>query len=101
MRTTSLVEAMNSVIQRTFPPKTYWYKFVESLKLHEAMKSTDLYQISSDQIENPKLKQVRAEDKRRAEKIDTLSAQLELEEITAFQFLEKMSEKIVVPSNCT
>lgn len=101
MRTTSLVEAMNSVIQRSFPPKTHWFKFVESLKLHEAIKSTDLFQISSGVIENPKLQQVRAEDKRRSEKIDDLSTQLELEQITAFEFLEKMAEKIVVPPNCT
>lgn len=101
MRTTSLVEAMNSVIQRTFPPKTHWFKFVESLKLHEAIKSTDLFQISSGEIENPKLQQVRAEDKRRAEKINALSTQLELGEITAFEFLEEMSENIVAPLKCT
>lgn len=95
MNTTSLVEAMNSVIQRSFPPNPHWYKFVESLKLHEAIKSTDLFQIASGQITNPKLQQIRAEDIQRKEKIGFLSNKLNLEEITAAEFLEQMCDSSV------
>lgn len=97
MRTTSLVEAMNSVIQRSFPPRPHIYKFVESLRLHEAMKSTDLFQISSGEITNPKLQQIRIEDKRRYEKIEFLSEKLETGQITAAEFLERMCDSFVVP----
>lgn len=97
MRTTSLVEAMNSFIQRSFPPKPHWYKFVESLRLHEAKKSTDLFQVASREFTNQKLQQIRAEDKQRDEKIKSLSNKLNLKEITAAEFLEQMCESSVVP----
>lgn len=95
MRTTSLVESMNSVIQRSFPPKPHWYKFVECLRLHEAIKSTDLYQMSSGDINNPKLQQIRAKDKERKEKIQLLLNKLNMEEIDVAEFLEQMCENPV------
>lgn len=95
MRTTSLVESMNSVIQRSFPSKPHIFKFLECLRLHEAMKSTDLFQLASNQISNSKLMQKRAEDKRRNEKIELLSTRLEKKKINAAQFLEHMCESSI------
>lgn len=89
MRTTSVLEAMHSVIQRTFPQKTHIFKFIENLKLHEATKSTDLYRLSKgDQIQ-----QKRAEDKERAQKIEKCTEDLERGTITVARFLDLMSKK--------
>lgn len=74
------------------------FKFVENLRLHEAIKTTDLYQISSGQITNPKLQQIRAEDKRRNDKITSLSEKLETEQISPAEFLEQMCESHVETS---
>lgn len=98
MRTTSLVEAMNSVIQRSFPAKTHMFKFAESLRLHEAMKSTDLYQISSGHITNSKLQQIRAADKQRNDRINLLSEMLKSEQISTEEFLDQIGEKYIAPS---
>ena len=53
MRTTLPVEAINSVIQRSFPNQTTIFKFTESLKLYESIKTTDLYQLEKQEIISP------------------------------------------------
>lgn len=98
MRTTSLVEAINSIIQRSFPSKPHWFRFIEHLRLFESVKSTDLFQISSDEITNPKLRQTRAKDKRRCEQIESLNGKLERGEIDAAGFLEEMCDNYVPPA---
>lgn len=100
-RTTSLIESVNSVIQRSFPDRTHILKFVESLKLYESIKSTDLYQIVHDEIETPILQRKRSKDKARDEKIKWWSAYLAKKEITIAEFLDQMSGKDVLPSNGT
>lgn len=101
MRTTSSVEAMNSVIQRTFPEQTQIFKFVNSLRMFESIKSTDLYQISRGYFTNQHLQRKRAEDRKREEKIKTLSTLLNNETISVPQFLESMSANDVLPPNGT
>lgn len=62
------------------------------------MKTTDLYQVVSGEVSNPKLKQIRAKDKLRDEKIKYLSDKLNIEAIDAAEFLEQMCESSIVPS---
>lgn len=88
MRTTSVLEGMHSVIQRTFPTKPHILKFIESLRLHEATKSSDLIQLLKGNI----IQQIRAEDRERAQKIKKFTEDLEAELISVEIFLDKMSK---------
>lgn len=90
MRTTSVLEAMHSVIQRTFPSKPHIYKFIDNLKLHEAKKATDLYRHSQGDI---KIQQIRAKDKKRAEKIKDCLEKLSKGCISVEKFLELISKR--------
>lgn len=97
MRTTSSLEAINSVIQRSFPGQTNIYKFIESLRLYESRKSEDLYKMSTSGISNRQLERKRAVDKEREEKILYFTTQLKNGEISTSLFLESMSGKDVLP----
>lgn len=97
MRTTSSVETLNSVIQRSFPGQTTIFRFIESLKLHESIKSSDLYQLSMGEISNKKMERKRALDRQRDSKIKRLTEQLKNGEISVKIFLEAMSKKDVLP----
>lgn len=97
MRTTSSVEGLNSVIQRSFPAKTHIFKFVDSLKMFEAIKSTDLYQLSTGEITSEQLERRRAVDKKRDEKIKYFSGKLNIGEISIASFLQAMSSKDILP----
>lgn len=99
MRTTSPLEAVNSVIQRSFPEQTNIFKFTESLKLYESIKATDLYQLAKKEINSPHLERKRREDRQRDEKIRMWSAYLTNNIITVAKFLDEMSTKEVLPSN--
>lgn len=98
MRTTSSVEAINSVIQRSFPGQTNIFKFTDSLRMHEAIKSTDMYQLYSGDITSDQLERRRLGDASREEKIKRLTMQLKNDEITLIDFLKSMSVKDVLPS---
>lgn len=91
MRTTSSVEAMNSVIQRQFPTNPHIFKFIENLKLHESIKSTDLYQLGQGTSPNEKMQRKRAEDRVRDDKIKFWSEKLKNGEITVAVFLKSMA----------
>lgn len=93
MRTTSSIEGLNSVIQRSFPSRTTIFKFVESLKLHEATKSTDLYQISEGQVTNPQLERRRESDRQREQKIKVVTNALHAGDISVSEFLVAMYEE--------
>lgn len=95
MKTTSVLEAMHSVIQRTFPTKPHIFKFIENLKLHEAKKSTDLYQVMEG---NDRIQQIRTEDRKRAQKIKECTDKLREERITVLKFLDLVSRKKPVSS---
>lgn len=90
MRTTSVLEAMHSVIQRTFPTNPHIFKFIENLKLHEAKKSSDLYQTTQG---NDRIQQIRAEDRERAQKIKECTEKLKDELISVAKFLDLVSKK--------
>lgn len=89
MRTTSVLEAMHSVIQRTFPIHPHIFKFIENLRLHEAKKATDLYHLSE---KDAKIQQIRAEDRERAEKLRKCTEDLENGLISVENFLDLMSQ---------
>lgn len=91
MRTTSSLESMNSQIQRMLPSNAHLYKFIESLKLHESIKSSDLYQLSKKNITNADLERKRVEDKARDEKIKKLSEKMKTGGLSAMDFLKAMS----------
>lgn len=93
MRTTSSVEAMNSVIQRSFRTNPHIYQFIENLRLHESVKSTDLYQLTLGSITNPKLKKKRAEDQMRDEKIRMCTDKLQNGNISIAEFLRLMANE--------
>lgn len=97
MRTTSSLEALNSVIQRSFPAQTNIFKFVESLKLYEARKTTDLYQLSLRNTPSRKLERKRTADREREIKIQYFTRLLKDGEITVTTFLKSMSAKDILP----
>lgn len=88
MPTTSSVEAVNSLIQRSFPKKTNIFKFIEHLKLFESIKSTDLYQLAQGEITSQKLERKRAEDKQRENRIIVCSDKLKNGDISVVEFLK-------------
>lgn len=69
MRTTSSIESLNSVIQRKFPKNKNIYSFIESLRLEDAIKTSDFYQILAGNISNQQLQKRRLSDQYRGEKI--------------------------------
>lgn len=89
MRTTSVLEAMHSVIQRTFPSKPHIFNFIDNLKLHEAKCSTNLYQVS----QGNNIQQIRAEDKERAQKVEKCLNDLKKGDISVEFFLDLLSRK--------
>lgn len=91
MRTTSSIEALNSTIQRTFPDSSNIFKFIQNLSLFDAIKSSDLYQLTLETGMNAKKK--RFDDQQRHEKIDFCSKCLKNEELNVFEFLSLMADK--------
>lgn len=91
MRTTSSLEALNSIIQRSFPGQTTIFKFIEALKLLESIKSTDLNQLFSSKVPTQQLERKRTADKQREKKIKHLTKQLKEGKISVAYFLESMS----------
>lgn len=100
MRTTSSVEALNSAVQRSFPDSPNIFNFIQNLRLFDSIKSSDLYQLTLQEISNNNVKKRRLEDQQRDEKIHMCSESLKNEDITVLDFLHLMSEKhIVIPSD--
>lgn len=99
MRTTSSVESVNSVIQRRFPDRTNIFKFAEALKMYEAIRATDLYQLSRSDITTPNLARKRTEDRARDDKIKRYSDSLKEGQISIAKFLDEMSAKDILPPN--
>lgn len=97
MRTTSSLEAENSVIQRWLPRNTNIYKFIETLKMHESIKSSDLHQISMRLCAKNQFERKHKVDRVREEKILYLTTSLENGEISVAAFLEAMSGKDILP----
>lgn len=97
MRTTSSIEAINSVIQGSFPEKTNIFKFTDSLKLYESIKASDLYQLILGNISNTQLERKREKDKLRDKKIRRLTRKLKKQTISVEQFLQSMSQEKVLP----
>lgn len=97
MRTTSSLEAINSVIQRSFPGKTNIFKFIESLRLYESRKSEDLHKLSIGEIPYRQLERKRAVDRERERKIVFFSNQLDFGYISVEEFLESMSSHDILP----
>lgn len=73
------------------PSNTNLFKFIESLKLHESIKSSDLYQLFTGNITNENAEKKRKEDRARVEKIKSLSDKLRAGKISVMAFLRSMS----------
>lgn len=89
---------MNSQIQRMLRQDAHLYKFVETLRLHESIKSSDLYQLSTGNITNAHMEKRRAEDRARDTKIKLLVKKLNGGKISALGFLTSMSTNNVSQS---
>lgn len=98
MRTTSSLEALNSAIQHWFPSNPNIYSFIDHLRLYESIKSSDLYQLSTEEISSKQLERRRTKDKNRDEKIKKLTSSLKIGEISVAGFLEAMSDRSVLPT---
>lgn len=95
MRTTSSLEALNGTIQKTFPACTHIYKFIENLRLHEACKSNDLYQLFMGNATDRQMERRRKNDRQREEWINIYSEDLKNEKISVFRFLRLVTKKIL------
>lgn len=98
MRTTSSLESLNSVIQRNLSKRTNIFRTAKDLRMHEAIKTSDLYQLSTGEISNQQLARKRAADREREEKIKHFSVLLENNDITVPYFLRVMAGKDILPS---
>lgn len=65
--------------------------------MHEATKTTDLYQIFRDEITNPKLYRKKKADRERDEKIKHFTPMVKSGLISVAEFLEIMSGKDILP----
>lgn len=92
-RTTSLVEAINSQIQRTFPAQPSILQYVEFLKMHESMSSTDLYHLVQEKTPDKEYLRKRPTDRARDKKIKHFSALFGAGDISIGDFLVAMSLK--------
>lgn len=93
MRTTSPLESVNSNVQRSFPQNPHIFSFIQNLRLFDSIQSTDLYQLKSGSITNPRLQQQRNEDRRRDQKIKICTESLKTGKVTPFEFLLIMGDK--------
>lgn len=98
MRTTSSLESLNSIIQKSFPQQTNIFKFIDSLRLLESIKASNLHQIHCGFISNRQLERKRTADRDRDLKIKHLTKKLMKGKISVDVFLESMSEKDVLPN---
>lgn len=84
------------MLQRMFPNQTTIFKFIDSLKLLESIKSSNLYQLQLGFNANQQLNRKRKADQQREAKIKMFTTQLRKGEISVAVFLEAMSEKDVL-----
>lgn len=97
MRTTSSIESLNSQLQRTFKRHGNIFKFVESLQLHEYSKVLDIKQLHNSEPAK-QMERRKNSDKERDAKIKYFSGKLEIREIDVTEFLEAMSNKMILPA---
>lgn len=90
-RTTGAVEAVNSSIQRSFVKRPNILQFTDYLRLYDAIKTTDLYQLLRKEILNEEYARKRAEDRKRGQKITHFTYLLKNKEISISEFLKAMS----------
>lgn len=98
MRTTSPLESLNAQLRRIFPQHPTIFTFIESLKLHEFEKATNMHSLL---IEIPKgqLGRKNKKDKERDLKINYFTSLLASNEIDVMEFLEAMANKVILPSS--
>lgn len=89
MRTTSALEAFNSVLSRSLPKHANFFKFIDSIKHHEFSRFTDFLN-SIDQTSEP-VKKKRKQDQLRDEKIKHCSERLKEGQINFKEFLSTVS----------
>lgn len=97
MRTVSSLEALNSQIGRSFQRHANIFKFINSLKMHEFMKSSEMMELSLRAFEK-KIQRKHLADKEREAKITFFTALLKRNEVDIGEFLEAMANKSILPS---
>lgn len=96
MRTTSALEAFNSVLNRSLPKHANFFKFIDSIKQHEFSRYTE-FSNSIDKCPETRKKK-RKRDQLRDEKISECSMELKEKKIDVKIFLSKMSVRQDFPS---
>lgn len=96
MRTVSSLESMNSQIGRSFQRHANIFKFIESLKMHEFMKSSEMKLILNTPERS--LRKKHKTDREREEKIKFFTTLLKRKEVDIGEFLEAMANKAILPS---
>lgn len=97
MRTTSSIESLNSVVQRKFPKSRNIFSFIEGLRLEDAIKTSDLYQLLIGNVSNQQLMRKRLTDQYRDQKIRSFSARYQNGTVSIEMFLKLVSLKCKKP----
>lgn len=90
MRTTSSLESMHSMLNRSLARKKHFFKFIECLRLHESRKADILFS-SLNGIPATRF-QRNAKNQRRNEKIKHFTELLLKKKINAKEFLQAMAD---------
>lgn len=91
MRTTSSIESMHSVFHRQFPKHPNIYDFAENVRQFEYTQTDKIEELVETDGTAPRMQ--REKDRKRNEKIERFSQQLENRTITFKQFLDEMTKE--------
>lgn len=91
MRTTSPLEAFNSVLNRSLPKHANFFKFLEGLKNHEFTKAVDMRNAINEP--EPEVKRKRKRDQLREDRISKYSGLLKAKKIKIDEFFEEVAVK--------
>lgn len=91
MRTTSSLEGLNSVLNRSILKRAHFFRFVERLRYHESRKANDMMNLTIDDLPQSQFEPKHMKDRERKEKIKYYTNLLDKKIITVEQFLEEMA----------
>lgn len=91
MRTTSSLEASNSVLNRSITKKTNYFKFFERMQTHESRCADRMYNLVHDLLPEKHFEPRHKVDQERAKKININTTLLCKGEMTPAKFLDEMT----------
>lgn len=93
MRTTSSIEAFNSVLNRSIAKRPNFFKLVERLKFHESRKADNFFNLAHDDVPMSQYQPRHMKDRVRNQKINELTEMLTKNRIDVERFLELMADE--------